>query len=175
MKPANEAEPKLGVGGGTVLYAAHFPRFHPSDFRVRSCDGVADDWPIDYATLAPYYDENDRITGVSGLAGDPAYPPSKNPPNYSSMEGYVAARVFAEGLKRGGRAVTRDALVTALEGLQRQLLAAFGDEIRLDRWKQVTGRMTKQIMEERGYSFVRSGMKVKVKELFTTAALYRSE
>ena len=63
----------------------------------------------------------------------------------------------------------------ALEGLQRQLLAAFGDEIRLDRWKQVTGRMTKQIMEERGYSFVRSGMKVKVKELFTTAALYRSE
>ena len=63
----------------------------------------------------------------------------------------------------------------ALEGLQRQLLAEFGDEIRLDRWKQATGRMTKQIMEERGYSFVRSGMKVKVKELFTTAALYRSE
>jgi choline dehydrogenase-like flavoprotein len=63
-----------GVGGGTVLYAGHFPRFHPSDFRVKSLDGVADDWPIDYATLAPYYDENDRITGVSGLAGDPAYP-----------------------------------------------------------------------------------------------------
>ncbi len=38
-----------GVGGGTVLYAGHFPRFHPSDFRVRSLDGVADDWPIDYA------------------------------------------------------------------------------------------------------------------------------
>jgi choline dehydrogenase-like flavoprotein len=64
-----------GVGGGTVLYAGHFPRFHPSDFRVRSLDGVADDWPIDYATLAPYYDENDRMMGVSGLAGDPAYPP----------------------------------------------------------------------------------------------------
>ena len=25
-----------GVGGGTVLYAGHFPRFHPSDFRVRT-------------------------------------------------------------------------------------------------------------------------------------------
>lgn len=24
-----------GVGGGTILYAAHFPRFHPSDFKVR--------------------------------------------------------------------------------------------------------------------------------------------
>ena len=36
-----------GVGGGTILYAAHFPRFHPSDFKVKSIDGVADDWPID--------------------------------------------------------------------------------------------------------------------------------
>ena len=29
-----------GVGGGTVLYAGHFPRFHPSDFKVKSLDGV---------------------------------------------------------------------------------------------------------------------------------------
>jgi choline dehydrogenase-like flavoprotein len=64
-----------GVGGGTILYAAHFPRMHPSDFRVRTLDGVADDWPIDYATLAPWYDLNDRMTGVAGLEGDPAYPP----------------------------------------------------------------------------------------------------
>jgi choline dehydrogenase-like flavoprotein len=64
-----------GVGGGTVLYAGHFPRFHPSDFRVRTLDGVADDWPIDYATLESFYTENDRMMGVSGLAGDPAYPP----------------------------------------------------------------------------------------------------
>jgi choline dehydrogenase-like flavoprotein len=68
-----------GVGGGTILYAAHFPRLHPSDFRVRSLDGVAEDWPIDYKTLEPFYAENDRIMGVSGLAGDPAYPP-KEPP-----------------------------------------------------------------------------------------------
>jgi len=64
-----------GVGGGTILYAGHFPRMHPSDFRVRSLDGVADDWPIDYATLAPFYDLNDRMMGVASLAGDPAYPP----------------------------------------------------------------------------------------------------
>ena len=42
-----------GVGGGTILFAGHFPRFHPSDFRVRSLDGIADDWPVDYDTLAP--------------------------------------------------------------------------------------------------------------------------
>ena len=47
-----------GVGGGTVLYAAHFPRLHPSDFRVKSLDGVAEDWPISYDTLEPF-----RMTG----------------------------------------------------------------------------------------------------------------
>ena len=60
-----------GVGGSTIMYAAHFPRLHPSDFRVRTLDGVADDWPIDYATLEPFFAENDRMMGVSGLAGDP--------------------------------------------------------------------------------------------------------
>lgn len=69
-----------GVGGGTVLYAAHFPRLHPSDFAVRSLDGVADDWPLDYETLAPFFAENDAMMGVSGLAGDPAYPKGKTPP-----------------------------------------------------------------------------------------------
>ena len=63
-----------GVGGGTVFYAAHFPRLHPSDFRVRSLDGVADDWPLDYSTLEPFYALNDRMMGVASLAGDPSYP-----------------------------------------------------------------------------------------------------
>ncbi|MCC6718471.1 MAG: GMC family oxidoreductase [Acetobacteraceae bacterium] len=67
------------VGGGTVHYAAHFPRLHPSDFRVKSLDGVADDWPIDYRTLEPYFAQNDAIMGVSGLAGDPSYPPHVPP------------------------------------------------------------------------------------------------
>jgi choline dehydrogenase-like flavoprotein len=68
-----------GVGGSTVLYSAHFPRFHPSDFKVRTLDGVADDWPLDYATLEPYFALNDRIIGVSGLSGDPAMPPHELP------------------------------------------------------------------------------------------------
>lgn len=63
------------VGGSTIHWATHFPRFHPSDFRVKSLDGVADDWPIRYEDLEPYYDANDIETGVAGLAGDPANPP----------------------------------------------------------------------------------------------------
>lgn len=64
-----------GVGGGTILYMAHFPRFHPSDFRTHSLDGVGDDWPISYQDLEPHFAVNDRMMGVAGLAGDPAVPP----------------------------------------------------------------------------------------------------
>ena len=87
-----------GVGGGTVLYAGHFPRFHPSDFRVRTLDGVADDWPIDYQTLAPYYVENDQMMGISGLAGDPAYPPKQPvmPPLPLGRAGQTLAKGFNE-------------------------------------------------------------------------------
>jgi len=46
-------------------------------------------------------------------------------PNYSSMEGYVAAKVFTEGLRRAGRGASREALVTALEGLGRLDLGGF--------------------------------------------------
>jgi choline dehydrogenase-like flavoprotein len=78
--PINDDDPPMkianfnGVGGGTVLFTAHYPRMHPSDFGVRTLHGVADDWPIDYWTLEPHFAENDRMTGVAGLAGDPAYP-----------------------------------------------------------------------------------------------------
>ena len=39
-------------------------------------------------------------------------------PNYSSMEGYLAAKVFTEGLKRAGRNPSREALVSGLESIQ---------------------------------------------------------
>ncbi|MBH0239107.1 GMC family oxidoreductase [Methylobrevis albus] len=77
-----EMKPQLfhGVGGSTILYGGHWMRFLPSDFRVRSLDGVADDWPLDYFDLAPFYDRIDRDFGASGLAGDPAYPPTPDLP-----------------------------------------------------------------------------------------------
>lgn len=62
------------VGGSTIHWGAHFPRLRPSDFRVRTLDGVGDDWPIDYDDLDPYFALNDHMMGVSGLAGDPGNP-----------------------------------------------------------------------------------------------------
>lgn len=63
-----------GVGGSTILYSGHFPRFHPSDFAAFSLDGVAQDWPISFKQLLPYYQLNEQMMGVAGLLGDPANP-----------------------------------------------------------------------------------------------------
>ncbi len=69
-----------GVGGGTVVYAGHWQRNMPSDFRVRTLDGVADDWPLTYEDLEPFYVRVEKDWGVSGLAGDTAFPPGEGPP-----------------------------------------------------------------------------------------------
>jgi len=45
--------------------------------------------------------------------------------NYSSLEGYVAARVFAEGLRQAGARPTRESLVSALEGLGSHQISGF--------------------------------------------------
>lgn len=100
--PINDADSPIavanfnGVGGSTVLFAAHYPRFHPSDFRVHSLDGVAQDWPIDYRTLEPYYAANDAVVGVAGLDGDPAYPAKavQLPPVPLGRVGETLARGF---------------------------------------------------------------------------------
>lgn len=79
--PVNDSESAItplmfnAVGGSTIHWTAHTPRLHPSDFKVKSLDGVADDWPISYEDIEKYYDLNDEWMGCSGIAGDPANPP----------------------------------------------------------------------------------------------------
>lgn len=86
-----------GVGGSTILWSTHFPRLNPSDFRVRSLDGVGDDWPITYDDLVPYFELNDRMMGVAGLSGDPAHPPRsarQTPPLPIGRGGALLADAF---------------------------------------------------------------------------------
>jgi choline dehydrogenase-like flavoprotein len=68
-----------GVGGSTVHWAAFTPRFHPSDFRVYTEDGVAADWPLSYEELKPYYELMELELPVSG----PAYFPWGDPHGYA--------------------------------------------------------------------------------------------
>jgi choline dehydrogenase-like flavoprotein len=89
------------VGGSSIFYGAEWMRLLPTDFRVRTLDGVADDWPISYAELAPFYEEVERFIGVSGVAGDPAYPPMPDyvmPPLPMGRAGVRAA----EGMNKLG-------------------------------------------------------------------------
>jgi branched-chain amino acid transport system substrate-binding protein len=45
--------------------------------------------------------------------------------NYTVLEGYIAAKVFAEGLRRAGRSPTREGFITALEGMGKYDLGDF--------------------------------------------------
>jgi choline dehydrogenase-like flavoprotein len=89
------------VGGSTIHYGALWTRLLPSDFRIRTLDGLADDWPISYWDLAPYYDKIDQLMGISGLAGNPTYPPTTPPPNPPLPLGEIGRRA-AEGFNRLG-------------------------------------------------------------------------
>ncbi len=65
--------------------------------------------PFPFSTTTPI--SREYLDAVKRAGGDAT-------PNYSGMEGYICAKVFAEGLRRGGSS-SRDALVSALQGLQR--------------------------------------------------------
>jgi choline dehydrogenase-like flavoprotein len=89
------------VGGSSIFYGAEWVRLLPSDFRLRTMDGIASDWPIGYRDLWPYYDQVESFIGVAGLGGDPAYPPMKDPPLPPSPLGRMGMRA-AEGLNKLG-------------------------------------------------------------------------
>jgi choline dehydrogenase-like flavoprotein len=54
------------LGGRTNHWGRISLRFGPDDFRMKSKDGLGDDWPISYDDIAPYYDKVDRLIGVYG-------------------------------------------------------------------------------------------------------------
>ena len=55
-----------GVGGSSVIYNAHLPRFKKSDFKVNNLDGVGVDWPLNYKDLEKYFDLNEKRMGLAG-------------------------------------------------------------------------------------------------------------
>ena len=53
-------------------------RWSDLDFEANAKDGVAVDWPIRYAEIAPWYDHVESFIGVSGRAeGLPQLPDGK--------------------------------------------------------------------------------------------------
>lgn len=56
----------IGLGGGTNCWFGQSPRFHPSDFQMRTRYGVSQDWPVTYEELEPYYVEAEKKMSVAG-------------------------------------------------------------------------------------------------------------
>jgi choline dehydrogenase-like flavoprotein len=65
------------VGGNTKFWGSVLYRFRREDFQaLEHMDGVSPAWPIDYDTLAPYYERAERLYHVHGELGtDPTEPP----------------------------------------------------------------------------------------------------
>jgi choline dehydrogenase-like flavoprotein len=60
-----------GVGGTALHWGANTPRLLKADFKMRSTFGLADDWPIGYDDLEPFYAQAEAEIGVSGADDNP--------------------------------------------------------------------------------------------------------
>jgi choline dehydrogenase-like flavoprotein len=103
------------VGGRSIMWGRQTYRWSDLDFEANLREGVAVDWPIRYADLAPWYDHVEDFVGISGEAlGLPQLPDSKFLP---PMELNCAEKVVREGLAKhfaGERVLTigRAAILT---------------------------------------------------------------
>ena len=65
------------VGGNTKFWGSVLYRLRREDFQaIQHVDGISPEWPIDYDTLAPYYERAEQLYQVRGeLGNDPTEPP----------------------------------------------------------------------------------------------------
>jgi choline dehydrogenase-like flavoprotein len=66
------------VGGKSITWGRQSYRWSDLDFEANLKDGIAVDWPIRYADIAPWYDYVETFAGISGQAeGLPQLPDGK--------------------------------------------------------------------------------------------------
>ncbi len=56
------------VGGRSIMWGRQVYRWSDLDFEANAREGIAVDWPIRYADIAPWYDHVERFVGISGQA-----------------------------------------------------------------------------------------------------------
>ena len=66
--------------------------------------------PFPYTAASPIATEYITAIQASGLVA--------TTPNYSGIEGFIAAKVFTEALRRAGRNLSREGFLTAIQGMQ---------------------------------------------------------
>lgn len=94
------------VGGRSLLWGRQSYRWSDFDFEANARDGIAIDWPIRYAELAPWYDHVERHAGIAGsIEAMPQLPDGQFQPAMplNCGEELVASRV--RGLFDGRRRI----------------------------------------------------------------------
>ena len=105
------------VGGKSIIWGRQVYRWSDLDFEANARDGIAVDWPIRYADLAPWYDLVEQFIGVSGQAEGLAHLPDGPflpPMAMNCVEQHVRARL-AERFQRE-RVLTIGRVATLTEG-----------------------------------------------------------
>jgi choline dehydrogenase-like flavoprotein len=100
----------VGVGGSMTHFAGYTPRFHPSDFDIRTREGVAVDWPISYSDLKASFELLERELPVAGEYwpwGDPHdYPHSPHPVCGAALKAWQGARDCGIEMRVGPVSIT---------------------------------------------------------------------
>ena len=92
-----------GVGGNTKYWGSALYRLRREDFQeLAHADGVSPAWPIDYGTLAPYYERAERLFHVHGAVGDDPTEPPRGPYPFPAIPHSAEMAVIVENLKRQG-------------------------------------------------------------------------
>jgi choline dehydrogenase-like flavoprotein len=90
-----------GVGGNTKFWGSVLYRLRREDFQaVEHADGVSPAWPIDYDTLAPYYDRAEQMYHVHGEAGHDPTEPERGPYPYEPIPHSPGMQGLVDGLRR---------------------------------------------------------------------------
>jgi ABC-type branched-subunit amino acid transport system substrate-binding protein len=78
--------------------------------------GISQVVPFPWAGTVPVVREYQKLLAAS---------PSKRDVSFTSLEGFIAAKVFVEGLKRAGKEPTREKFIAAMESLRQHDIGGF--------------------------------------------------
>jgi choline dehydrogenase-like flavoprotein len=86
------------LGGRSLTWGRQSYRHSDIDFEANAREGIAVDWPVRYADLAPWYDHVERHAGISGsIEGLPQLPDGQFQP---AMPLNVAEQAIADRLSK---------------------------------------------------------------------------
>src|SRR5581483_3554242 len=108
--------PYTTPSGKSIIWGRQVYRWSDLDFEANLRDGVAVDWPIRYADLAPWYDHVERYIGVSGRAEGLAQLPDglfQPPMAMNVVEEHVRDRIAAKFARERVMTIGRVANLTA--------------------------------------------------------------